>query len=65
MGLVEDGFEVDGDDTIVDTGALSVSGEARKLNSAITGYVRTSDRAKGWLTHGNFWSLVCNQHSNA
>jgi hypothetical protein len=47
MGLVEDGFEVGGDDTIVDTGALSVSEEARKLSSAITGYVRTSGRAKG------------------
>ena len=41
-GLVTDGFEVGDDDTIVDTGTLSVSEEARKLNSAIAGYVRTS-----------------------
>ena len=41
------GCEVDDDDKTVDKGALSVSGEeARKLNSAITGYVRTTERVK-------------------
>lgn len=37
------GCEVEEDEAIVATGALSVSGEARKLNSAITGCVRTSE----------------------
>jgi hypothetical protein len=40
------GREVDGDDVTVVTGALSVSGEPRKLNSAIAGHVRTSET--GW-----------------
>lgn len=45
---------MDGDGKIVDTGALSVSGEVWKLNSAITGYFGMSDKVKDWLTHGNF-----------
>jgi hypothetical protein len=34
---------VDEDDGVADEGALSVSGEAWKLNSAITGYIKTTE----------------------
>jgi len=38
-----DGCEVGEDETAVATGALSVSGEDRKLDNAITGCVRKSE----------------------
>ena len=45
---------MDDDDKTAVIGALSVSGEVRKLNSAITGYVKASDRVEAWFTHGSF-----------